>query len=141
MKVKYFMDKNRKKLAREWFDSALSDYQYAEIGLKEDQIFPQIAFQSQQVAEKLLKGFLVYNGNEPPRIHDLPKLLDVCIQINPGLEEIRDACELLTGFYIETGYPPDIPDFTKDDIFKAFNMAKMIMDKFSTIIPLDNTIG
>lgn len=41
------MDKKNLKLAKEWFDSADNDFNYARIGLKEDQIFPQIAFLSQ----------------------------------------------------------------------------------------------
>jgi len=60
-----------------------------------------------------LKGFLVFNKVAPPRIHELPKLLDECVKINPSLEKLRDACELLAGFYIESRYPPDIPDYTK----------------------------
>ena len=73
---------NNKKLAREWFDSAVSDFQYAKVGLKEEKVFPQIAFLSQQIAEKLLKGYLVLNGVEPIRIHELPKLLGECLKIS-----------------------------------------------------------
>ena len=117
---------DNKKLAQEWFESAKSDYLYAEIGLKEDAVFPQICFLCQQSSEKLLKGFLVLNHIDPPRIHDLPKLLDLCAKINPKLEVTRDACELLTGFYIESRYPPDIPDFSQKDILEAYENAKLI---------------
>lgn len=119
---------NNKRLAQEWFTSAINDYQYAQVGLKEDKIFPQVAFLAQQVAEKFLKGFLVLNSFEPPRIHELPKLLDECLKINPNLEILRDACETLTGFYIETRYPPDIPDYTKEEITEAFTNSKLIKE-------------
>lgn len=122
------MDKTRKILADEWFNSALSDYAYAQLGLKEEVIFPQVALLSQQVAEKFLKGFLILNGVEPPRIHDLPKLLDECIKVSSELEKLRDACELLTGFYIESRYPPDIPNYTKEEIIEAFEKAKSVKD-------------
>lgn len=125
---------NNKKLAKEWFDTAISDYQYAEIGLKEEQIFPQIAFLSQQIAEKFIKGFLILHGIEPPRIHDLPKLLDECVKINTNLEDLRDACELLTGFYVETRYPPDIPQYTKEEIIEAFDKAKQVKEKIEEIV-------
>lgn len=120
------MDQNRKQLAKEWFDSTKSDFQYAKVGLESDDVFPQIAFLSQQVAEKYLKGYLVLNGNEPSRIHELPRLLDKCVAINQNLENLRDACELLTGFYIETRYPPDIPKYTKAEIKKAFDDARIV---------------
>lgn len=128
-------DKNNKQsfssnkiLAKEWFDAAESDYQYAQVGLKEETVFPQIAFLSQQVAEKYLKGFLVLNGIEPPRIHELPKLPDECVKIDSKLEELRDACELLTGFYIEARYPPDIPNYTEEEIRQAFEQAVTIKE-------------
>ena len=96
------MGDNAKILATEWFNSANSDFLYAEIGLKEDFIFPQVAFLSQQIAEKFLKGFLLFHSVQPSRIHDLPKLLDECAKIQPEMEKLRDSCELLTGFYIDT---------------------------------------
>ena len=129
------MNPNNKDLAKEWFESANSDFQYAEVGLKEEKIFPQIAFLSQQIAEKFLKGFLVLNDNKPTRVHELPKILDECVKINADLENLRDACELLTGFYIETRYPPDIPEYTKEEISEAFEKARFVKE---TIEPLIN---
>ncbi len=122
------MDQSNQKLAQEWFDSANSDYQYAEIGLKETHIFPQTTFLSQQVAEKFLKGYLALNGVEPPRIHELPKLLDECIKVNSKLAILRDSCELLAGFYVETRYPPNIPNYVKEDLTDAFVKAKLVKD-------------
>lgn len=122
------MDNKQKQLAQEWFDAAISDYQYAALGIKEDYVFPQVAFLSQQVAEKMLKGFLVLSKVEPSRMHDLTKLLDESIKIEPTLEKLRDACEALTGFYIEVRYPPNIPDYQKTEIEEAFNYAKQVKD-------------
>lgn len=119
---------DNKILAKEWFDAAQSDLEYAEVGLKEDIVFPQVAFLAQQVAEKFLKGFLFLNGIEAPRIHELPKLLDECVKINKNLENLRDSCELLAGFYIEPRYPPDIPNYTKEEIESAVDEARKIKD-------------
>lgn len=113
-------------LAQEWFATAISDYQYAAIGLKAREVFPQIAFLSQQVAEKFLKGFLTLHQMEPPRIHDLTKLLDECVKLQPELQTLRDACEALTGFYIEVRYPPELPTFTKADMQQAFDYATQV---------------
>ena len=132
------MDKNNQILAKEWFDSAISDYQYAQVGLKEEMVFPQVAFLSQQIAEKFLKGFLILNQVEPPRMNELPKLLDECIKVDLSLEKIRDACEILTGFYIETRYPPDIPDYTKEEILDAFEKAKVVKEAIEKIISLSS---
>ncbi len=128
------MQVDSKKLAKEWFESALSDFNYAQVGLKENEVYPQIAFLSQQIAEKYIKGFLVLNGVNIQKIHELPKLLDECVKFDTSLEELRDACELLTGFYIEVRYPPNIPDYTKDEILEAFNNAKLIKEMIEVII-------
>ena len=131
---KLSMESNTKTLAKEWFDSANSDYRYAEVGLKEEYVFPQIAFLSQQIAEKFLKGFLLMNAIQPSRIHELPKLLDECIKLNPELEKLRDMCELLTGFYIDTRYPPDMPNYTKEDIQQAFIQAKLVKNTIEALL-------
>ena len=125
------MDNKQKRLAQEWFDAAVSDWQYAQIGIKQENIFPQVAFLSQQVAEKMLKGFLILHNIEPPQIHDLTKLLDECVKLNSKLEQLRDAAEALTGFYIEVRYPPDIPQYTKNEIQEAFNHATNVKDKIT----------
>lgn len=125
---------NNKVLSKEWFDSGKSDFRYAEVGLKEDGVFPQIAFLSQQVAEKYLKGFLVLNGKKPERVHDLPKLLDKCVKLESNLESLRDVCELLVGFYVEVRYPPNIPDYTNAEILEAFNSAKLVKETIEKLI-------
>lgn len=127
------MDK-QKQLAQEWFDSAETDYQYAQIGLKQNQVFPQVAFLSQQVAEKMLKGFLVLHNVEPPRIHDLTKLLDLCAKIKPEFEQLRDSCEALTGFYIEVRYPPNVPQYSKSELKEALGHAAKIKNSIISTV-------
>jgi len=127
------MQTDNKKLAQEWFDSAKSDFKYAGVGVKENEIYPQVAFLSQQVAEKYLKGYLILNGKKPEKIHDLPKLLSECTKIDRKLERLMDSCEILTGFYVEVRYPPDIPDYTKDDILQAFKAAKLVKETVESL--------
>lgn len=132
--AKHSIPPNNKKLAQEWFTAAKSDFDYAAIGLKQTIIYPQIAFLSQQVAEKYLKGFLSLRGNEPPRIHDLPLLLNKCLTIEKQLEILLEPCELLAGFYLETRYPPDIPLYTKEEILSAFTAAKLVKDTIDKLL-------
>lgn len=127
------MQVDNRKLSQEWFESALSDFKYAQVGLKESEVYPQIAFLSQQIAEKYLKGFLVFHGINIQKVHDLPQLLDECIKFEKELDKLRDSCELLTGFYIEVRYPPDIPAYTKDEILEAFNSAKQVKETIEKV--------
>lgn len=54
--------------------------------------------------------------------------------MNSELEKLRDACELLTGFYVETRYPPDIPDYTQEEIKDAFEKAKLVKEAIQTVV-------
>ncbi len=120
---------NQKKLAREWFKAGKSDYEYAKVGLKQKDIYPQVGFLCQQTAEKYLKGYLILNKIKPPRTHDLTLLLSNVVKINSQLRELANACELLMGFYIESRYPPDIPNYTEDELRQAFLAAEKVKDK------------
>ncbi len=122
------------KLAQEWFNVAEDDYRYALIGSKEEYIYPQVGFSSQQCVEKILKGLLVLKEIEPSKIHDLQKLYKEVVKYFPKLEGIKEECKLLNSFYIESRYPPDIPDYTKEDILKTLHAAEKVRDYFHNTI-------
>ncbi len=124
---------DRKLLAKEWIDVAQDDLSYACTGYEETVFYPQICFQCQQSSEKALKGLLVFSGIEPPRTHDLSYLLDRCIIHASGMETHRHDCELLSEFYIETRYPPDIPEYQKEDAQNAIESASRILDTVKQI--------
>jgi len=51
-----------------------------------------VCFHAQQVAEKMLKAFLVANGRPASRLHDLVALLSVSAEIEPALEPLKGDC-------------------------------------------------
>lgn len=55
-------NKNSKKLAKEWFGRAENDYKSAQVILDEGGYYGTTCFLAQQIAEKYLKGFLVWHG-------------------------------------------------------------------------------
>ena len=65
-------------LAIEWILKSQDDEKSAEILLKEQGSANTICFLSQQMAEKLLKGYLVFKVLKFPKIHDLARLLKFC---------------------------------------------------------------
>ena len=131
---------NYRVLAQKWFDKAENDFRYAEVGLRESYVFPQVAFLAQQVAEKYLKGFLVLNGKEPPRTHILPSLLKQCIVFAPELADCTETCGFLTHFYTETRYPgDDIPDPNREEIQKAFDAAQEVKERIEKLTNLTRT--
>lgn len=49
-----------------------------------------VCFLSQQMAEKHLKGYLVFKKSRFPKIHFLDKLTELCKKIDSSFVEIKD---------------------------------------------------
>lgn len=83
------MDKPASPLARAWTTKALSDLETARQigGLPEGHLDAGI-YHCQQAAEKVLKAFLVFHDQSPDRIHDLGKIIEQAIRIDPTLNNM-----------------------------------------------------
>ena len=81
----------------------------------------------QQAAEKYLKCFLFYKGIEYPRIHDLPKLLKLCIDISDDFTAFIKKCGFLNKYGIMPKYPNDL-QIIDDDVKMSIKFAKEIQE-------------
>jgi len=99
-------------------------------------LFGTTCFLAQQIAEKYLKGFLVFHNKKIQKIHDLIKLLNECKNIDKSFRELEEECVLLNDYYIETRYPLDSPiDYSK----KEAKAALVAIDKIINFV-LDKII-
>ncbi len=122
-------DKRRKIkiLSRRWLKIADDDLLFAKAGWQESNISGHACFMRQQIVEKYLKGFLVSRNVKPLRIHDLPKILEMCIEIDGDFKQFTDRCEILSGYYIATRYPLDMPqDYSAKQVKEAFTVVEKI---------------
>lgn len=120
---------NFKKLAQEWFDRADDDLLFAKAGFKETKISHNACFLSQQVAEKYLKGYLTNCGINPPRVHNLLKLLDKIASIDKNFKEMTDDCILLNPYYNPARYPDDVMiEYSEGQAKEALSAAEKIVD-------------
>jgi HEPN domain-containing protein len=89
---------------------------------------------SQQCAEKALKAYLLFRETEPPRIHDLRVLGQMCTHYDKTFENIASLCAFLTPFCISGRYPDEFaPD---EEIAKlAIDNAQQIYDFCVSKIP------
>ena len=60
---------------------------------------------AQQLAEKYLKGYLVSRDVLPPKVHDLERLLGLCVVHDASLESLRDDCVWLLETSGRSRYP------------------------------------
>jgi HEPN domain-containing protein len=121
------MDKQEE--LRQWFSIAEHDLAIAEHAFKNMHPAPleQICFHCQQSVEKDLKGFLVLNGVEPPKIHDLPPLLEMCADKDTSFSLLKAKCTFMTKYGVIPRYPSELQIY-EDDVKVALRYAKDIKD-------------
>jgi len=115
-------------IIHEWLAKADEDFEFARTNFEEGKpFFAQICFHFQQAAEKYLKSFIIAHELEFLKIHDLPLLPKICLSKDLSLEQLRDDCEYLTTFYVDTRYLVHWPtQFSHQETQKAFQSTVRI---------------
>lgn len=130
------MKKNEENLvlAGEWIDKAEDDELSIKAILKERGAPSTVCFLSQQMGEKYLKAFLVFNQKSFPKIHHLDRLLELCIEIDGNFKELKEEIILLSDYYIETRYPGGWTEMwswkeAREAFDGALRIKKFVLDK------------
>lgn len=110
-----------------WFEKAHDDELNVASILKHQDGAPNGAcFLSQQMAEKYLKGLLIFYGKLPPKVHDLVRLGALIAEFEPEIKNFESELKILSDYYIETRYPGDYPEFHWGDAEEAFQAVQKI---------------
>jgi len=96
-----------KATAREWVDRAEADYAAALLLRRSRKKHSRdlVCFHLQQCVEKYLKARLEQDGVAFPKTHDLEKLLDLVIRLEPLWSSLRASVAALTDYAVESRYP------------------------------------
>ncbi|MCK9205240.1 MAG: HEPN domain-containing protein [Bacteroidales bacterium] len=86
-----------------------------------------IAYHCQQSAEKFLKAFLVFHGNEIPKTHNIEFLLEKCKIIDKSFSAI-DVYNL-TDYGVEVRYPGDFLEPSLKEIQTLIPIIENIRDR------------
>jgi len=125
------MTENNNDLVKEWYRFAMTDFTTAKHLY--DTMRPKpleiICYHCQQSVEKMLKGFLVLNAIEPPKIHDLRHLCEMCLEINDEFEGVKNICQFLNSFSSQPRYPNEIK-ILETDAERALQNVQNMMDFF-----------
>jgi HEPN domain-containing protein len=94
-------------LVKEWMRHAEEDLFSANILFNNParQIAGVCCFLAQQCAEKALKAFIVFHGEEPKKTHDLLLLCEKCAVYDDSFSQLFDSCDDLQSFAVEIRYP------------------------------------
>ncbi|MGA2639624.1 MAG: HEPN domain-containing protein [Spirochaetia bacterium] len=129
---------NNEKEALRWFLQGIRDGRTA--GRNSENGDNEVAcFLYQQAAEKLLKAFLYFKGENPVLGHSALKLAERCEGYDPSFHGALQACMDLDVFYVPTRYPNGIPDGAPYEYFQrrhadaagqSFTAVKNLVEPF-----------
>ena len=95
--------------------------------ITEDPATDTICFHMQQCVEKYLKSFLIFNGVEISKTHNLALLLQQCIEIDSEFEKLRNIkADELTLYAVVTRYPDDFYMPSKEEAESAIDIAEKV---------------
>jgi HEPN domain-containing protein len=80
-----------------------------------------------QAAEKYLKAYLFFSYIEFPKIHDLPRLLVLCIKHLQNFSGLAKKCGFLNKYGVMPKYPNQL-QILDDDVKTAIRYAKEIQE-------------
>lgn len=120
------MDEKLKELLSFWKIKADNDLKTIENELNSNEpVTDSICYHAQQAAEKYLKLFLVSNGKEPAKSHNIAFLKNACGSINPVFFELTNI-EYLTDYAVDLRYPDNFYMPTLEESKEAYSDAKKV---------------
>ena len=110
----------------EWIAKAEGDWatMMRESRVRKNPNYDAVCFHAQQCAEKYFKARLFDEGIAFAKIHDLEKLLNDLLPIEPNWSSLRDEAIVLSSFAVEFRYPATIA--IKSDAQEAVKHCRLI---------------
>jgi len=118
--------------AQMWLRQAEADFSALDLLLQAGK-YDLVCFLAQQVAEKALKAFLIFSGEELIPYHSIAKLCELALPFDAYFDELRKQIKNLTPYYVEARYPnalEEIPAdyFDHNDAEQALAMSKAALE-------------
>ncbi len=125
-----------RELVGQWVHKADQDTRAAESLLAAEPPLPYPScFHSQQAAEKYLKAFLVRNGVDFPKTHDIQEVLDLVEPIDTDLAHSLEDAIALTQYAVEARYPGGMPEPDAEEAQAALALAEKVRDAVMRALP------
>ena len=128
--------RTRADLVRGWLLKAEADLASARLCLSAGEALDTACFHAQQAAEKYIKAYLIACEVPFPFIHNLEKLVELCISRDPSFWQIRTMAQNLTPYAVELRYDLEFWP-SAETAQKALDMALAIREFVLTRIPED----
>jgi HEPN domain-containing protein len=110
-----------------WINRAKSSFELAKAKISNIIYFEDLCYQAQQAVEKSLKGLLIFFGEEPEFTHNIGKLLNELEKYTEIPDNIKVTINL-TNYAVQTRYPADYEEITRDEYEKCLNITKSCIE-------------
>ena len=97
-----------------------------------------VCFHAQQMAEKMLKAFLVWRGQRVGRTHDLVALPAEAVASGGPLEILESDCRLLTPYAVMLRYPGAADEPSEEDGRAAVAAAERAYQQLRAVIKCED---
>lgn len=84
-------------------------------------------FHVQQAAEKYLKAFLDVHALDYPRTHDLETLIDLCLPLAAGFENLREDLSSLEPYAVQIRYD-DSFEPAAEDVHSGIGIVQVLRE-------------
>lgn len=113
-------------LTLEWVVKAEGDFATAsrEYRVRKAPNYDAVCFHAQQCAEKYLKARLQEANIRFKPIHNLPRLLDLLVPVEPRWELMRPLLHTITSYAVDVRYPGETA--TKQDAREALENCRIV---------------
>ena len=132
------MEVGNKERALEWIGYAENDLAVAIHLYDIYRPLPEntICWLCQQSVEKSYKAILAYHDAKIKKIHDIGLLQKDTIILEPGVVLDDKIAAKITVFAVESRYPDNVFDFTKEDAELGLKYAKRILEQVKQALHL-----
>jgi len=120
-----------KERALEWINIAKTDLAVATHLYKVFRPLPEntICWLCQQSVEKSLKAILAYHDAKIKKIHDIGLILKETTKLEPSVDLDDKIAAKITVFAVESRYPDNVFDFTKEDAELGLKYAQRMLER------------
>jgi HEPN domain-containing protein len=116
---------------KQWLAKAENDWSTVEILMASGHCPAEaVCFHCQQYVEKLLKALLTLKGIEAPKTHDLRRLIQLALPVEPKLAELVGESDALTVHGVQSRYPGDFWQVEKTEMKHLYELSQ----KFANIL-------
>lgn len=115
-------------MVRDWILKAENDLKIGKDEILTDNpATDAVCFHMQQVVEKYLKAFLVFNNREIRKTHDIAELIEVCKEIDSDFDYLYEIkADKLTMYAVEFRYPGSVLFPSLEETKEAVEIAEKV---------------